>query len=46
VHLRMWLVRAGEIPADRDERIDWLFGCWRMLDEWVGEQQQAVSTRS
>ena len=46
VHLRMWLVRADEIPADRNERIDWLFGCWRMLDEWVGEQQQAVSTRS
>jgi 1-acyl-sn-glycerol-3-phosphate acyltransferase len=45
VRLRMWLIRADEIPADRDDRIDWLFGCWRTLDEWVGEQQTA-STRS
>jgi 1-acyl-sn-glycerol-3-phosphate acyltransferase len=37
VHLRMWLVRADEIPADRDARIDWLFGCWRTLDEWVSQ---------
>jgi 1-acyl-sn-glycerol-3-phosphate acyltransferase len=37
VHVRMWLTRPAEIPADRDARIDWLFGCWRTLDEWVGD---------
>lgn len=35
VKLHMWLVRAGEIPAGHDERIDWLFGWWRTLDNWV-----------
>jgi 1-acyl-sn-glycerol-3-phosphate acyltransferase len=37
VELRMWSEDAGEIPADRDEQIDWLFGCWCRLDRWVGE---------
>lgn len=35
VHLRMWLIGAGEIPSDRDDRIDWLFDRWRTLDDWV-----------
>jgi 1-acyl-sn-glycerol-3-phosphate acyltransferase len=35
VKLRMWLVRAGNIPAGHDERIDWLFGRWSALDDWV-----------
>jgi len=24
--------------AGRDERIDWLFGWWRTIDEWVAER--------
>jgi 1-acyl-sn-glycerol-3-phosphate acyltransferase len=39
VHVRMWLTRPDEIPADRDARIDWLFGCWRTLDEWVSHHR-------
>jgi 1-acyl-sn-glycerol-3-phosphate acyltransferase len=39
VEVRLWTVPAEEIPADRDERIDWLFGWWRTLDAWVGERQ-------
>jgi 1-acyl-sn-glycerol-3-phosphate acyltransferase len=35
VKLRMWLVPAGELPAGHDARIDWLFGRWRALDDWV-----------
>ncbi|HET9738924.1 MAG TPA: 1-acyl-sn-glycerol-3-phosphate acyltransferase [Solirubrobacteraceae bacterium] len=45
VQLRMWLVPAGEIPADRDDRIDWLFGCWRTLDEWVDSEKGAAQRR-
>jgi 1-acyl-sn-glycerol-3-phosphate acyltransferase len=33
VELRLWL--AQELPEDHDERVDWLFGRWRALDEWV-----------
>jgi len=38
VELRLWIVGAEEIPSDRDEQIDWLFGWWRTLDEWVAER--------
>ena len=41
IELKLWLARADEIPAGRDERIDWLFGWWRTLDEWVAERLQA-----
>jgi hypothetical protein len=39
VELRMWVVRTEEIPAARDERIDWLFGWWTTLDRWVDERE-------
>lgn len=39
VEVRLWTVPAEEIPSGRDERIDWLFGWWRTLDQWVGERQ-------
>ena len=41
VALRLWHVAAGDVPAGRDERIDWLFGWWRTLDAWVGERASA-----
>ncbi|MDX6683664.1 MAG: hypothetical protein QOG94_3703 [Solirubrobacteraceae bacterium] len=40
VELRLWAEQASAIPADRDERIDWLFGCWCRLDRWVGEHER------
>ena len=36
VEMRLWIERAGDIPAGHEERIDWLFGWWRRLDAWVG----------
>jgi hypothetical protein len=33
IELRVWIA-DGE-PEDHVERIDWLFGVWRELDEWV-----------
>ncbi len=40
VEVHLWRVAAADIPAGRDERIDWLFGWWRTLDDWVGERQE------
>jgi hypothetical protein len=42
----MWHVRAEDVPEDRDEQIDWLFGCWCTLDSWVDRQQPEVPVRS
>lgn len=39
VEVRLWTVPAHEVPSGRDERIDWLFGWWRTLDDWVEERQ-------
>jgi 1-acyl-sn-glycerol-3-phosphate acyltransferase len=33
IELRVWIAE-GE-PEDHRERIDWLFGVWRELDDWV-----------
>lgn len=38
VEVRLWMVAKGELPADHDDRIDWLFGWWRTLDGWVAER--------
>jgi 1-acyl-sn-glycerol-3-phosphate acyltransferase len=42
--VQMWHVPAGEIPAGTEARIEWLFGWWERLDEWVGEQRQAQAS--
>lgn len=33
--IRLWHEAAETIPAGHQERIDWLFERWRVLDEWV-----------
>lgn len=45
VEVRLWAARSDEVPADRDAAIDWLFGWWRTLDEWVSERQPADAGR-
>jgi 1-acyl-sn-glycerol-3-phosphate acyltransferase len=37
VRLRLWVAGAGEVPAGRNEQIDWLFDWWRTLDRWIDE---------
>ena len=39
ITMRWWRVARDEIPADRDERIDWLFGWWERIDAWVEENR-------
>ena len=35
--MRWWQVSREEIPDDRDDRIDWLFGWWEQIDLWIQE---------
>ena len=37
--MRWWRVPRSEIPAGRDERIDWLFGWWERVDGWIDENR-------
>jgi hypothetical protein len=37
--MRWWRVQRKDIPADQDERIEWLFGWWEEIDRWVEEHR-------
>jgi 1-acyl-sn-glycerol-3-phosphate acyltransferase len=37
--MRWWTVPRADIPADRDERIEWLFGWWERIDLWIEENR-------
>ncbi|MBE2315556.1 1-acyl-sn-glycerol-3-phosphate acyltransferase [Solirubrobacter sp. CPCC 204708] len=39
IEVELWLVRADEIPAGTDARIDWLFQWWAELDAWVAARR-------
>jgi len=39
--MRWWRVPRAEIPATREERIDWLFTWWERIDTWI-EQNRPV----
>lgn len=39
--MRWWRVARAEIPDDRDQRIDWLFGWWEQIDAWIEENRVA-----
>lgn len=41
IEVRMWHEPADAIPSAHDERIDWLFGWWRRIDDWVAERHAA-----
>jgi 1-acyl-sn-glycerol-3-phosphate acyltransferase len=37
--MRWWQVPRAEIPAGREERIDWLFAWWEQIDAWIAENR-------
>jgi len=34
--MRWWVVGPDEVPAGRQERIDWLYDWWTRIDRWIG----------
>lgn len=41
--MRWWSVPAEEIPAGREERIEWLYDWWGRIDEWIGQHTESGS---
>jgi 1-acyl-sn-glycerol-3-phosphate acyltransferase len=37
--MRWWRVPRAEIPAGRDAQIEWLFGWWERIDQWIEEHR-------
>jgi hypothetical protein len=38
VRMKFWRYPATAIPSDREQQIEWLYGIWQTLDDWVGDQ--------
>ncbi len=39
--MRWWQVAREDIPADREGRIEWLFGWWEEIDRWIDSQSSS-----
>lgn len=46
LHTRMWLVPRDQVPTEDDERVAWLYGWWKRIDEWIDAQQPSAGERS
>jgi 1-acyl-sn-glycerol-3-phosphate acyltransferase len=44
--MRWWQVSREEIPADREQRIEWLFAWWEQIDDWIAENRPQDFTRA
>jgi 1-acyl-sn-glycerol-3-phosphate acyltransferase len=42
--MRWWQIPRSEIPAGREERIEWLFGWWERIDTWIEENRPVETT--
>ncbi len=45
VRVRMWRVPAERVPWGRDERVTWLQGWWRTIDDWIEQQSTSAPGR-
>jgi 1-acyl-sn-glycerol-3-phosphate acyltransferase len=45
VKMRWWQVPAGSFPAEREQRIAWLYEWWRQIDEWITVNRVAEGQR-
>jgi 1-acyl-sn-glycerol-3-phosphate acyltransferase len=39
ISVRFWRRPGSEIPTTEQERIEWLYEHWQVLDDWVGEKR-------
>ena len=39
VRVKFWRYAAGDVPAERDALVSWLYERWQILDDWVGAQR-------
>lgn len=43
ITMRFWSVPPEEVPAGRQERIEWLYEWWRHIDEWIETHRPTAS---
>ncbi len=45
ITMRWWQVSRDEIPSEREAQIEWLFGWWERIDDWIAEHRPQQNTR-
>jgi len=43
--MRFWSVPPDQVPAGRQERIEWLYEWWRRIDDWIDTHRPAPRPR-
>jgi hypothetical protein len=43
--MQWWLESPDDIPAEADQRIEWLYGWWARIDGWISENRPVPRTR-
>jgi 1-acyl-sn-glycerol-3-phosphate acyltransferase len=43
IEVKLWRVRAADVPTDPDERAAWLFSWWRTIDAWILDKRGEVA---
>ena len=44
ITMRWWEVSRDDIPEGREERIEWLYGWWERVDDWIEEHRTESPT--
>jgi 1-acyl-sn-glycerol-3-phosphate acyltransferase len=39
VRVRFWRYPGADVPESEEERVNWLYERWQVLDDWIGEQR-------
>jgi len=45
ISMQWWLEEADNIPADPEQRIEWLYGWWGRIDGWISDNRPVARTR-
>jgi len=43
---RYWRIPPHEVPREKDELIEWLYGWWERIDTWIAERIESPSEAS
>lgn len=46
IRMRFTRIPASEIPAGRDERVEWLDNVWLEMDDWIGSKMEGEAKAS
>jgi hypothetical protein len=46
IHARYWRIAPSEVPKDPDQVIEWLYGWWERIDQWIADRAESVRERA